>query len=143
MSRLSDVAIDTKVKLSALWASTMLCYIYCDYFELYVPGKLGGMLEGQMGPLGAVTQQVLLGTSLLMALPSLMIFLSVALPARYNRVLNIAVGTFFTLLLALLAYTAGWYFYKFFAAIEAALTALVVWYAWKWPRAESAVQHKV
>ena len=41
------------MKLSALWASTMFCYIYCDYFELYVPGKLDGMLQGKIGPLGA------------------------------------------------------------------------------------------
>ena len=139
MSQLSDLTIHTKLKLSGLWASTMFCYIYCDYFELYVPGKLDSMLQGEMGPLGAVTQEVLMGTSILMAIPSLMVFLSVALPARYNRILNIVFGAFFTLLLALTTYTAGWYFYKFFAAIETVLTALVVWYAWKWPKAESAV----
>ena len=139
MSRLSDVAIDTKVKLCALWASTMFCYVYCDYFELYRPGKLESMLQGTIGS-WSVTQSVLMGTSILMAVPSLMIFLSVALPARYNRVLNIVVGAFFTLLLTLIAFTAGWYFYKFFAALETGLTALVVWYAWKWPKAEGAVQ---
>ena len=41
--------------------------------------------------------------------------------------------------MALLAYLAEWYFYKFFAAIEAVLSALVVWHAWKWPKAENAV----
>ena len=138
MASLSDQTIDTKLKLSALWASTMFCYIYCDYFELYMPGKIESMLQGVMRPLGPVTQQVLLGTSLMMAVPSLMIFLSVALPARYNRILNIIVGAFFTVLLALLAYGAAWYFYKFFAAVEAALTALAVWYAWKWPRIANA-----
>ncbi len=138
MSQLSDRTIHTKLKLSALWASTMFCYIYCDYFELYVPGKLAGMLQGEMGPLGAVTQGVLVGTSTLMAIPSLMVFLSVALPARYNRILNIVFGVFFTLVMALVTYAAGWYFYKFFAAIETVLTALVVWYAWRWPKAESA-----
>jgi len=34
----------------------MSCFIYADYFELYVPGKLQGMLAGRMEPLGAVTQ---------------------------------------------------------------------------------------
>ncbi|NQU49736.1 MAG: hypothetical protein HQ519_13880 [Planctomycetes bacterium] len=138
-SQLSDITVHTKLKLSALWASTMFCYIYCDYFELYVPGKLDGMLQGEMGPLGPVTQGVLIGTSILMAIPSLMVFLSVALPARSNRVLNIVFGVFFTLVMALLTYTSDWYFYKFFAAIETVLTASVVWYAWKWPKAESAV----
>ena len=137
VSQLLDVSVPHKLKLCALWASTMFCYIYCDYFAFYIPGKLESVLEGKMGPLGAVTQQVLMGTAVLMAIPSLMVFLSVALPAKSNRILNITLGAFYTLLMALLAYAADWYFYKFFAVIEAALTALVFWYAWNWPRAEA------
>jgi len=41
--------------------------------------------------------------------------------------------------MALMTYAVDWYFYKFFAAIETTLTALVVWYAWNWPRNESNV----
>jgi len=67
------------------------------------------------------------------------VFLSIALPARANRILNIIVGIFFTLLMALMTYAVDWYFYKFFAAIETALTALVIWYAWNWPKNESNV----
>lgn len=139
MSQPLDFPVHTKLKLSALWASTMFCYIYCDYFELYVPGKLDGMLQGNMGPLGTVTQGVLMGTSILMAIPSLMVFLSIALPARYSKITNIVFGIFFTVIMASLTYIAGWYFYKFFAAIETVLTALVVWIAWKWPKVEASV----
>lgn len=135
MKQLMDSPIPTKLKLSALWASTMFCYIYCDYFELYTPGKLESMLKGDMGPIGSPTEGVLFGLSAMMAIPSLMVFLSVALPARYNKRLNIVVGTLFTLLMALLAYFSTWYFYKFFAGLETVLTALIVWYAWKWPTA--------
>jgi hypothetical protein len=46
----------------------MFCYIYADYFGLYVPGSLQTMLAGKMGPLGPVTQIVLLGTSLMLAI---------------------------------------------------------------------------
>ena len=138
MNQLINSTIPTKLKLSALWASTMFCYVYCDYFELYTPGKLESMLQGNLGPMGSVTPGVLIGLSAMMAVPSLMVFLSVALPARYNKLLNIVVGAFFTLLMALLMYSAGWYFYKFFAGIETVLTALVVWYAWRWPTAMSA-----
>lgn len=69
-----------------------------------------------------------------------MVFLSVALPARYNRILNTGVGTFFTVFLMLITYIADLYFYKFFGVIETVLPAMVVWYAWTWPKAESAVQ---
>lgn len=130
---LEDVPVSTRVQLAALWASTMSCYIYCDYFALYIPGKLDGMLRGDMGPLGAVSQATLMGTSLLMAVPSLMIAFSVLSPARLNRLVNIVVGASYTLLLALLAYASAWYFYRFFAALEAVLTAIVVARAWTWP----------
>jgi len=85
VSRLSDVPIHTRLKLSLLWVSTVFCYIYCDYFELYIPGKLQGMLQGRMVPLGTVTQGTLVGTSLLLAIPSLMIFLSVVLRPAISR----------------------------------------------------------
>ncbi|MGA7297585.1 MAG: DUF6326 family protein [Rhodanobacteraceae bacterium] len=136
MSQLTDFKLHTKLKLSLLWASTVLCYIYCDYFELYVPGKLEGMLQGR-GLFGDVTQGALLGASALLAIPSVLVFLSAALSPRASRLLNIIFGVIYTLMMILLAIQAGWYFYKFFAALEALLTAMVVWYAWTWPRAPS------
>ena len=139
MSELTDFKLHTKLKLSLLWVSTVFCYIYCDYFELYVPGKLQGMLQGNIGPLGAVTQNALMGTSLLLAVPSLLIFLSVALSPRLSRLLNVVFGLVYTLMMALLAFQAGWYFYKFFASVEAVLTALIVWYAWTWPKTVASV----
>lgn len=133
-----DVPVDTRVQLAALWTSTMCCYIYCDYFALYIPGKLDGMLRGDMGPLGAVSQVTLMGTSLLMAVPSMMIAFSVLSPVRLARTVNIVVGTFYALLLTLLAVTTSWYFYTFFAALEAALAAVVVARAWSWPATRPA-----
>ena len=134
MNQLLDIPVPTKLKLSALWASTMFCYLYCDYFELYTPGKLQSMQQGDLGPMGSVTQGLLIGLSLMMAIPSLMVVLSVALPARYNKPLNIVVGGLFTVLLAFITYSSEWYFYQLFAGIEALLTALIVRYAWTWPK---------
>jgi hypothetical protein len=122
------------LKLAALWTSVMFCYIYCDYFELYTPGKLQEMLQSKLGPLGTATQSVLMGTSLMMAIPSLLIFLSIALGPRASRLLNLVFGALYTVLMAMLAIQANWHFYQGFAALEAALTALAVWYAWTWPR---------
>lgn len=128
---LRDTTIDVKIKLAALWTSVMFCYIYADYFGLYVPGALQKMINGRMGPLGPTTQGVLLGTSVMMAIPSVMIFLSVALRPRLNRWLNIIFGALYTAIILITMW--DWTFYIFFGAIEVILTALVVWYAWKWP----------
>lgn len=130
-----DSKIDTKIKLAALWASITFCYIYGDYFELYTPGKLGSMLAGKMGPLGAVTQEILVGTSIMMAIPSLMVFLSLVIKPAVSRWINILFGTAFTIIM-LLAIQGTWRFYQFFGIVEIILTASVVWHAWKWPRTE-------
>jgi hypothetical protein len=127
-----DVKVHVKFKLAALWASAMFCYIYADYFGLYVPGKLQGILEGRMAPLGATTQGVLVGTSVLMAIPSVMIFLSIALKPALNRWLNMIFGVLYTIVILITMW--GWAFYVFFGVIEVALTGLVFWYALKWPR---------
>jgi hypothetical protein len=126
LSQLTDFKLHTKLKLSLLWASTVFCYLYCDYFELYVPGKLDGMLQGN-GLFGTVTQGALVATSVLLAIPSVLVFLSSALNPRTSQVLNVTFGVIYTLLMALLAFQADWYFYKFFATLETLLTALVVW----------------
>jgi len=135
-ARAASVLVDTPVpikhKLAALWTSVMFCYIYADYFGLYIPGKLQGMLDGRMGPLGRTTQGVLFGTSVMMAIPSLMIFLSVALKPRPSRWLNIIIGVLYTLIIMVTMW--DWAFYVFFGVIEVVLTGLVVWYAWRWPR---------
>ena len=129
-----DTPVPVRMKLSLLWVSIMLCYIYCDYFELYLPGKLQSMLEGRMGPLGVVTQSVLLGTSVLMAIPSLMVFLSIALSPTLSRLANIVFGIIYSIIMLLVVLYPTWVFYRFFGILEIALTLLIVWYAWTWPK---------
>lgn len=133
-----DVIVPTRYKLSAMWASVMFCYIYVDYFELYVPGKLQGMLAGNMAPLGQVTQTMLLGTGVMLALPSLMIFLSVMLRAPLCRWLNIAMGLLYTAIQLAVVSGSGWVFYIAIGLVEAALTAFIAWTAWRWPRSAVA-----
>ena len=129
---LDDIRIHVKFKLFALWTSVMFCYIYGDYFELYQPGKLQAMLTGRMA-LGAVSQGVLLGVAAVMVIPSLMGFLSLVLPPRVNRWLNIIFGVAYTVIV-ILAIQGSWHFYIFFGLIEITLTALIAWYAWTWPK---------
>ena len=134
---LDDIRIHVKFKISALWTSVMFCYIYGDYFGLYQPGKLEGMLEGKMVPLGPTTQGVLVKTSLMMAIPSVMVFLSLALRAKLNRRVNIIFGVIYTLII-LITMRGSWAFYIFLGVVEVALTGLIVWYAWRWPRQATA-----
>ena len=137
VAALDDTKVHVKLKLSALWASVMFCYIYGDYFWLYAPGKLRDMLDGKMAPFGPTTQGVLVFTSVSMAIPAVMIFLSLALKAKLSRWLNIIVGTLYTIFV-LLTMQGAWAFYLFLGSVDMVLTALVVWHAWNWPRREAA-----
>jgi len=86
-----DIKVHVGLKLFALWSSAMFFYIYGDYFELYQPEKLQEMISGRM-PFGAVSQGILLGMAAVMVIPSLMPFLSLALPNGVNRWVNIVLG---------------------------------------------------
>lgn len=130
---LVDTKIDIKFKLSALWASLMFCYVYGDFFGLFKPGRLQHMLDGRMGPLGETTQGVLVGTSALMAIPSLMVVLSLVLKPAVSRWANIVFGALYTAIM-LITMPGSWAFYIFLGVIEVLLTATIVWQAWKWPR---------
>jgi len=128
---LDDIKVHVRFKLSALWASVMFCYIYGDYFQLYQPGQLEAMIAGKMA-FFHITQGVLLGMAAVMAIPSLMVFLSLVLPPRANRWVNIVSGTLYTGIM-ILAIKGGWHYYVFFGLIEITLTILIVWFAWSWP----------
>lgn len=134
MQQLIDKPVDIKLKLSGLWVSTLFCFIYCDYFELYTTGKLEGMIAGDLGPLGQVSQGVLLGMSTVIIVPCLMVALTIMLKAGISRILNIIVSLAFVIMMAFLTYEAGWYFYKMYAAVETMLVATIAWQAWNWPK---------
>jgi Family of unknown function (DUF6326) len=130
-SLLDDIKVPVRLKLSALWCSVMFCYIYGDYFELYQPGKLQGMMSAKTA-LGAVTQGALMGMAAVMAVPSLMVFLSLVLPPGVNRWVNIVLGAGYTAIM-ILAIQGSWYFYIFLGLVEIGLTISIVWCAWTWP----------
>lgn len=90
-----DIKIHVKFKLSALWAAVMFCYIYGDIFRLFQLGELQEMLDGKMWSL-PVTQGILVGTSIIVAIPSVMVFLSLTLRPSLNRWVNILFGVFYT-----------------------------------------------
>ena len=132
MAALNDIKVHVRLKLSALWTSLMFCYIYGDYFGLYVPGKLQGMLSGK-GPIGPTSEATLVATALLLAVPGLMVALSLLLPPRTCRWTNIVLGLFYTAIMVL-TMPGAWWFYLTLGVIEIALSMLIVVYAWRWPR---------
>ena len=132
MIELEDFKVNIKFKLSALWVSVTICYLYGDYFELYVPHKVAGLVNGNNI---LDSPMKLFAASVLLAIPALMVSLSIILKPVINRWLNIIFGLFFTAIMVLIAFVSikPWLmFYVFLAIVESMLTSLIVWYAWRW-----------
>lgn len=131
--RLADPPLPTRIRLAALWASLTFCYLYGDYFGLYKPGKLEYILDGG-GPMGPASQASLLFVALLLVVPGLMVFLTLALHPRLVRWLNIGLALFYAVFVGL-TMPGAWWFYLSYSSIEIALCAGIAWLAWRWPRA--------
>ena len=130
---LDNQKVNIKIKLAALWASALFCYLYGDYFQLYTPEKVNNLITGENN---LDNPAKLLIASIIMAIPSVMVAASIILKPKLNRILNILFGSLFTLMMLYIGVNSmtEWYsFYVFLAFLESIITALIVWYAWRWP----------
>jgi hypothetical protein len=133
---LEDIKLNVKLKLTALWASFMFLYIYVDYFALYMPSKIENILKGKVFVFD-ITQGFIMIALGLSTIPMLMIFLSVALPAKVNRWTNIIVAIVHIPYMLFNLTGEAWMHMYFAAAVEVVLLLLIIRYAWKWPKQES------
>lgn len=133
---LEDIKVSLNLKLAALWASFMFLYIYVDYFHLYMPGSLENMLAGKVFVFD-ITQAFLVTALASMTIPILMIFLSVALPAKVNRPANIIIAAVYIPYTLFNLVGEAWIHMVIGAAVEVVLLCLIIRYAWKWPRIET------
>lgn len=133
---LEDIKVTLKLKLAALWASLMFLYIYVDYFHLYMPGSLKDMLAGKVFVFD-ITQGFLLAALALVTIPALMIFLSVALPAKVDRRANIVIAAMYIPFTLFNLAGEAWIHMLFGAVVEVGLLCLIIRYACKWPRIET------
>jgi hypothetical protein len=111
----------------------MFLYVYADIFQFYVPGFIEEIIAGD-APIGS--QASILGASILMVIPSVMVFLSLFLPAKANRMANIIVGLAQSGLMITTFLLPSEVFYYFLGTVEIMITLLIVWLAWNWPTQE-------
>ncbi len=72
-----------------------------------------------------------------MTIPSLMVFLSLAMNAKANRWTNIIVAALYILIAIGNPIGESWAYIYFGSIVEIVLLSLIVWYAWKWPKQEA------
>jgi hypothetical protein len=130
---LEDIKVSLKLKLAALWASFMFLYIYVDYFHLYMPGSIKDILAGKVFVFD-ISYVFIMIAMIFVAIPTLMIFLSIVLPAKVNRWTNIIVAAVFIPYMLFNLAGEAWVHMYFAAALEVFLLCLIIRYSWKWPR---------
>jgi hypothetical protein len=124
--------VNVRIKLSALWTSMLFVFAYVDLFSLYRRDFRADLEAGEVSGF-TINQSFLLGTTLYVVLPSLMVFLALVLRPRVSRIANITLGIVYAL--TIIAGAIGeWGYYVLGSAIEVALLAAIVYYAWTWPK---------
>lgn len=133
-----DYWINPRIKIAALWTSMLFVFVYVDLFSLYRADIRADIEAGKMFAF-TIGQGFLLGVTIYIVLPSLMLFLSLVLSARVTRIANIVASVLYAVTIAGSAIGESNYYYILGSLIEAALLAGVVYYAWTWPKASDAV----
>ena len=126
---------DVKIKLSALWVASMLYGLMGGLLELMEPGHIEQIIAGEVGGI-QITDELLLGFAILMVIPPVMVVLSLTLKEKANRWANIIfslVFVGFSLFEMLEATSAS---VIFVGIVGLVFSALIIWYAWKWPKQE-------
>jgi hypothetical protein len=132
---LEEFRVSVNVKLASLWTSFMFFYIYVDYFHLYMPGSISEIIDGRVF-LFEINQGFVLASLVSVAIPALMICLSISLPPKVNRWANLSVATIYIPYTLFNLVGEAWVHMVFGAVVEVALLLLIVRHAWTWPRIE-------
>jgi Family of unknown function (DUF6326) len=130
--RFEPSPVNVRVKISALWTSMLFVFAYVDLFSLYRPDVRADLEAGELGGFD-INQSFLLGTTVYVVIPSLMVFGTLVLRPRVDRIANIALGIVYAVTI-IAAAIGEWNYYILGSAVEVALLAAIVYYAWTWPK---------
>src|SRR5450759_4641536 len=133
-----DTKIDVKLVLSALWIAMLIVFAYVDIFGFFRADVLHAALDGKVAVTGiTIDQMFLVFTTAYILIPTLMVFLSLVLRPRVNRIANIALSIIYAL--TIIGGAIGeWNYYILGSAVEVVLLVAIVRTAWTWPRTQVA-----
>lgn len=133
---LDNPPIPVQAKLAAAWTSFMFLVIYIDYFHLYQPGEIDEIRGGNIFVFD-ISGTLLTIFFALIAIPTLMVMLSMTLPARVNRATNLVVASLYIPVCVFNAAGASWewaFYYGLTIGVEVLILAFILRSAWTWPR---------
>lgn len=133
--RLATAEVGVRTKISAAWASMLFIFAYVDLFSFFRADVRADIAAGEIGGF-AINQAFLLGATVYVVIPSLMVFATMVLQPGINRMVNIGLSAVYAL--TIVAGAVGeWGYYILGSVLEVGLLAAIVYYAWTWPREET------
>ena len=118
---------DTRIILSGIWVSLMLIYLLGDVIRIFAGDFTAGIMDGAQVP-----SSMWIMAAAMMLIPILMVFLTLVLGYRVDRILNIGVAALF-LIFNLYGFPGYPGLYdKFLLAVSFVFNMMTVWYAWNW-----------
>ncbi len=124
--------VNVRVKISSLWMATLLVFAYVDIFSFFRADYRADIESGDVSGF-TIGQSFLLAVTVYVAIPSLMVFLTMVLRPKVCRIVNITLGIVYAL--TIIGGVIGeWHYYVLGSAIEVVLLGAIVWYARTWPR---------
>jgi hypothetical protein len=138
-SALKEPQVPVQAKLAAAWTSLMFLVIYLDYFHLYQPGEIDSIRGGVIFEFD-ISGTLMSIFFVIIAIPALMVMLSMTLPARVNRVTNLVVASLYIPIMVFNAAGASWdyaFYYALTIGVEVLILAFILRSAWTWPRTHS------
>lgn len=134
-----DSPVDVKLVLSALWITMLFVFAYVDIFAFFRADVLEAALDGEIATTGFTVNQLFLTYTLVyILLPALMVVLSLVLPPRINRMVNVVVSLLYVLTIIGGAIGETWAYYIIGSIVEVILLAAIARTAWNWPPPEIA-----
>ena len=136
MKKLNEFKANTRLKLTGLWTTLMLLYIYCDIYSMFRTGHLEEAMAGKMGVF-EVSQVTLAVLGALMIPTALMVAVSLFAKAGVVKWASIIVGALYTLVNIGNLVGETWAYYWIYGILELALTIFIIIVAAKWPKEEN------
>jgi hypothetical protein len=125
--------VNVRIKISALWTTMLFVFAYVDIFGFFRSDLQAQIAAGKLSVGFAISQTFLLLTTVYVAVPSLMVFLTLILRPRLTRVLNMVLGILYVVTIVGQG-VDEWTYYNVGSIIEVIALGVIAFYAWSWPK---------
>jgi hypothetical protein len=129
---LAPAPVNVRITISALWTTMLFVFAYVDLFSLYRPDIRAAIEAGEVSGF-TIGEAFLLGATVYVLIPSLMVVGALVLRPRAARITSLVLSAAYALTI-LVGAIGEWGYYVLGSAVEVALLAAIAHRAWTWPR---------